>query len=526
MIRLLLFNIVLCLSFQGAAQTAFYTDFDEDMDKYYPKTEKDEAVYGIELLQPQWVEGISGRALDLSENAALRKPLVLDSLGVPKYGKIDDLSVQIWVKTLNGAHQGTPVVGNMLDEDTKGPGWKIFTQPTGAWGVILSDGKKTYTYQPNAPRQAINDGKWHQIAFSINKEKGEVWFFLDGENVAIYNTEGLGSLENENRTVIGGSYEYFEWESSGHWTAFNGYIDEVSINNVFDNVETIKKNYSRFKSLPTDEILISPLRVMVWNIWHGGRRLGKHVGVQRIVETIKESQADVIGLIETYGSGEIIADSLGYHFYLISSNLSIMSRYPIKETIKAFHSFNFGGAILDVGNNRELVLLNTWLHYLPDYRSRVTKGETTSDKLVEAEKETRHSEIKSILKEIQPIISNYNNAPIIMLGDFNCGSHLDWIEETKNIHYNYVVEWPVSLEMEKAGFNDSFRELNTNPLLSQGLTWTPRAATSSVKYGVCDRIDYIYYKGKLNPIESKVIDYHPIMFPSDHAAVITVFEMD
>ncbi len=30
-------------------------------------------------------------------------------------------------------------------------------------GVILSDGKNTYTYQPNAPRQAINDEEWHQL---------------------------------------------------------------------------------------------------------------------------------------------------------------------------------------------------------------------------------------------------------------------------------------------------------------------------------------------------------------------------
>ena len=77
--------------------------------------------------------------------------------------------------------------------------------------------------------------------------------------------------------------------------------------------------------------------------------------------------------------------------------------------------------------------------------------------------------------------------------------------------------------MNEAGCKDSFRELHMNPLLDPGLTWTPRAATSSTEYGLRDRIDYIYYRGNLKPIESKVIDYHPIMFPSDHAAVISVF---
>jgi len=80
--------------------------------------------------------------------------------------------------------------------------------------------------------------------------------------------------------------------------------------------------------------------------------------------------------------------------------------------------------------------------------------------------------------------------------------------------------------MQKAGLIDSYRELHINPLTDPGLTWTPTAATSSDKYGLRDRIDYIYYKGAgLCPIESKVIDYHPIMFPSDHAAVQTIFQL-
>ena len=514
------------VSLQAIAQSNFYMGFDESVEKYYPEIDKNEAVYVTDLQHPQWIHGVSGRALDLSEHAVLRKPLVLDSLETPVYSRSTDLSVQVWVKTVINAHQGTPIVGNKKDGDVKEAGWTIYTQPSGAWGVNISDGKNSFTYRPNAPRQAINDGEWHQLAFSINREKEEVWFFMDGKNVGIYNIAGLGSLENNLRTVVGGTDEYMEYGSFGQWTAFNGYLDEVRIDNTFNDTESIKRNYEQYKVFQESEVLSSPLRVMVWNIWHGGRRYGKHVGVQRVIETIKKAQPDVIGLIETYGSGEIIADSLGYYFYLISSNLSIMSRFPIKETVKAFRPFNFGGVILDVGNNRELAFLDTWLHYLPVNSSNITDHETTSEELVKAEGKTRHSEIKSILKEIKPIISNSEEIPVVMVGDFNVGSHLDWTTETKQIHYNYVVEWPVSIEMEKAGFKDSFRELNINPLLDLGLTWTPRAATSSTKYGLRDRIDYIYYQGNIKPIESKVIDYHPIMFPSDHAAVLTVFEYE
>ena len=524
--RIFVLIVAVGLSFSIHAQTHFYTGFDKGMEKYYPVRDKSEAVYVMELQRPQWVEGISGRALDLSENAVLRKPLIIDSLETPAYDKGQNLSVQLWVKTLQGAPQGTPVAGNRKDGERKEAGWSIFTQANGAWGVILSDGKKTYTYKPNVPRQAINDGQWHQLAFSLNREKGEVWFYFDGKNVAIYNVSGLGGLNSKMQTVIGGTDEYMEWGSYGQWTAFNGYVDEASIKNSYENAEKIANDYARFMPLEEPEVLVAPLRTMVWNIWHGGRRYGKHVGVERVIQTIKEAQPDVVGLIETYGSGEIIADSLGYHFYLISSNLSIMSRFPIKETIKAFRSFNFGGAVLDMGNNRELVFLDTWLHYLPGKSTEITEKKMSAKELIEAEGKTRHSEIKSILKEIDPILSKSKETPVIMLGDFNVGSHLDWTEEARHIHYDYVIEWPVSIEMEKAGFRDSYRELHTNPLLDPGLTWTPRAATSSTKYGLRDRIDYIYFQGRMKPIESKVIDYHPIMFPSDHAGVLSVFELE
>lgn len=88
-----------------SAQTRFYTGFEGDAEKYYPKVEKEAAVYVSELQRPAWVAGVSGRALDLSANAALRQPLVVDSLETPDYSASADLSVCVWVKTLPGAKQ-------------------------------------------------------------------------------------------------------------------------------------------------------------------------------------------------------------------------------------------------------------------------------------------------------------------------------------------------------------------------------------------------------------------------------------
>lgn len=508
------------------AQSDFYTGFDDNLDFFYPSTSHSEAVYVTQLQRPQFVQGLQGKALDLSENAVLRMPLAIDTLSAPSYAKENSLTIKVWVKTLLNARQGTVIIGNKEEGDLKSAGWMIYSQESGAWAVNLSDGKSAYNYRPTTPRQAINDGQWHQLAFSVNRENEEVWFYMDGKNVAIYNTPGLGSFSSKKRTIVGGTDQYWEYGSQGQWTAFNGFLDEVSIHQGYEDANKIRADFRRFyPSENTIEQAPTSIRTLVWNIWHGGRRYGKHVGVNRVIETIKEAQPDIVGLIETYGSGEIIADSLGYHFYLISSNLSIMSRFTIKETIRAFRPFNFGGAILDLGDQKELAFLDTWLHYLPGYGGNVVKQVMSAEELVKDEAKTRQAEVEEILKEIKPIIKNSNKVPVVMVGDFNSGSHLDWTEETRKIHYDYTIEWPVSLAMEKAGFEDSYRKMHINPLLDPGMTWTPRAATSSTKYGLRDRIDYIYYQGKLKPLESKVVDYHPIMFPSDHAGVITVFEL-
>ncbi|MGO4288164.1 LamG-like jellyroll fold domain-containing protein [Chitinophaga sp. RAB17] len=509
------------------AQSPVYVlDFDRNSFKEVI-TPAAEAVYTVDLQQSQFSTGLSGYALDLSANAILRRPIKLDKTALPSFNEKSSFSVQIWVKTLPGALMGTPLMGNKKSGDFNTAGWQIYSQENGAWAFILQDGKNRYDYKPTAQRQKINDGKWHQIVFTVNRTKREVWMYLDGENVAIYNTPGAGSFESEQATVVGGSDEKWEYGSNAQWDAFNGFIDDVKIWNQVITPEAVHQLYVNYFPEPAANKPLEPkqLKVLSWNIWHGGHRYGQYVGLQRLIETIKSTNADIVGLIETYGSGEVIADSLGYYFYLISSNLSIMSRFPITTTVIADKPFNFGGVKLKISPDRELLFFDTWLHYLPDYGDSVVNKHKAAAALIDDESATRQAEMTSILALIQPLLKNTAQVPVIMSGDFNIGSHLDWTPATSAIHYNLAVEWPESKAMMSAGFTDSYRQLHIDPLLDPGLTWSPRAATSSTKYGMRDRIDFIYYKGgSLQPIISRVIDYHPVMFPSDHAAVMTVFD--
>ena len=528
--KLITITVLALLGYQinaSAQKPVFYLNFDDFNIKEKP-VNKDSATYISDLQQSQYSKGLSGSALDLSANAVLRMPVRLNKGDLPGFSKKSSFSVQIWVKTIPNARLGTPLMGNKIADDLATVGWQIYTQENGAWALILNDGKHRYDYKPTAERQRINDGKWHQIIFTLQRNKQEVWMYLDGKNTAIYNCPDLNDLETSFSTVVGGSDEKFEYGSSGQWNAFNGFIDEIKVWDEAIAPAEVQKQYLQFfPNAIAKEESADPahLKVLSWNIWHGGHRYGQVVGLERVIETIKSSHADIIGLVETYGSGEVIADSLGYYFYLISSNLSVMSRYPITETIREFRPFNFGGVKLALSADKKLVYFNTWLNYLPDVDASIRVAHKNADELIKDEAATRHAEIKEILKRIDPYLKNADNLPVIMGGDFNMGSHLDWTAETSAIHYNLVVEWPESKEMLRAGFLDSYRQLHMNPLLDPGLTWGVRAATNTNLYGLRDRIDFIYYKGKnINPIASKVIDYHPVMFPSDHAAVVTLFQ--
>jgi len=527
--KILFFFFALVFRVTAQEPVLYYSFDDEKID--FPRIEKD--LSGSEYTHvgftPTYSRGLKGLALDLTSDVAVRIPVAVDSLKTPSYDR--SFSVSLWVRTKPQERQGTPIMGNKKNNDKTSAGWLIGTNAEGAWYFNISDGKTVYDYEPTSQRQSINDGNWHQIAFSLDYEKQEIWFYLDGRNVAVYNVEGLKTAVSPLKTVIGGSDEYSDWGSRREWTAFNGLIDEVAIYDRAVSKENIKNIYNRFIEKKSDnyseEIPPSKLKVQVWNIWHGGHRFGENVGVERVVDVLKKENADVIGIIETYGSGAIIADSLGYYFYLISSNLSIMSRYPIDNTIKIFQNFNSGGAVLDLGQNRKIAFVDVWLHWLPDMCDLFRKETVLADFLNE-DRKTRQTELNAILSDIKPYANNADNIPVFVVGDFNCGSHLDWNKETSAIHDGLVIDWQTSRLMLDAGFQDSFRVMNPDPLADPGFTWSPLINNATVNQNcIRDRIDFIYYKGQgVLPYYSKTIDHHPVFWPSDHGSLVSYFYLN
>jgi hypothetical protein len=285
------------------------------------------------------------------------------------------------------------------------------------------------------------------------------------------------------------------------------------------------------------------LKVLVWNIWHGGNdeSLPKD-GRPSVIEVIKTSKADLVLMIETYGSAPLISDSTGLDFHLISSNLSIYSRFPIGKKLAfsdAVSAFNFGGVEILAYDSIPVVVFDTWLHYLPD--TRLAPTHLPEDSILAWENRgSRDDEVFKIIHSIEDYINNSENVPIILGGDLNSHSHLDWTKATKDTfnHGGAVVNWTISRALTDAGFKDSFRELHPDPLRNLGTTWISGLdENGNFGYGKQDRIDYLYYKGsKLQPVQAESYVVPPgetlkfrdkeIMYPSDHGFVLVTFEIE
>lgn len=269
------------------------------------------------------------------------------------------------------------------------------------------------------------------------------------------------------------------------------------------------------------------IKIMTWNIWHGGIH-GSEVdefikdtaNTINVFKVLKREDPDILFMQETYCCGMDIAKQAGYsHSWRGSSNLSIHSKYPIVDTLKIYKPFNSHAVVIDV-KGEKILCINLWLHYLPDYFQDIKK--LSPDSLIIGEGTTRLKEITAILNSTDSLGETLN-MPIIVGGDFNSGSHLDWVESTKTSHYNKVVEWPVSKLMEKRGYRDSFREANLDPTKTLDGTWG--FLSDEI---ISDRIDFIYYKGdNIKTKYSKIVKDDPTdgFFNSDHRAILSILEL-
>lgn len=324
----------------------------------------------------------------------------------------------------------------------------------------------------------------------------------------------------------------------------------------------VQDNEVQTKPGITDGQSATSLKVMTWNIW--GRlnqdpryTIDNKTARERTIEIIRESGADIIAMIETYGSAADIAAALKFHHYTpaADANLCIFSRYPLTdiEPLKGLSSFSFIAATATLPSGQKVRVYDIWLTSSGRHIVEIKNNELSDEKFCEGD-DVRFEQLKKFLDhdDLRQHLANSDNVPVIVAGDFNCVSHLDHTVVTQHSQLNQsrILPIKVSKAMYKAGFSDTFRESNPDIFESTlGHTWTtvgmgyvyekgkgfvPVEENPEPEYrDPYARIDYIYSIGpRLQAINSTVITHHPSQsarsfpeFPSDHAAVLTEFRI-
>ncbi|RDA96211.1 hypothetical protein CP533_1700 [Ophiocordyceps camponoti-saundersi (nom. inval.)] len=280
--------------------------------------------------------------------------------------------------------------------------------------------------------------------------------------------------------------------------------------------------------------LVEKLCVMSYNLWVGGTFINDYARKQ--ARFLADSNCDIIGVQETEGfHAKRIAYMMGYHV-LQGRDASILSRYPIVETMAQTQAGV--GARIQLGDaDSQVIIWNAHLAY-QDYGPYSFCYDKKSAKAVvdDENKVGRGPQLREVLKAMAPQIANAGHVPVLLVGDFNAPSHLDYTPATKAKHCGAgKVEWPTSVEPVKAGLVDSFRAFYPDPAAEPGITWSPINPTNNQydKPEPQDRIDFIYHKGLevLRSSTAMVGKPHPNPdsanneWTTDHKAVITLFRV-
>jgi len=256
-------------------------------------------------------------------------------------------------------------------------------------------------------------------------------------------------------------------------------------------------------------------------------------GFDHIINAIITSKADVIALSEVrnYHGKDLhqrIVEALakkGHTFYgkYAGGDAGLISRFSIKNARAVSDSTKHEqGCIiaytLELPGKQEVIVCSAHLDY-KNFAIYLPRGyDPNTFKIIDTNGDGQPGAVTDIAqlhkidlasKRDETIASfikfskKHSDTPVILAGDFNECSHLDWTQKTKNLysHNGVVIEWKNSLALTRAGFTDSFREIYPNPLTHWGATWPSDAAgkksTSwAPKADERDRIDFIYYNKK------------------------------
>lgn len=282
------------------------------------------------------------------------------------------------------------------------------------------------------------------------------------------------------------------------------------------------------------------IKFLVWNVQKGSNPYEK--GPEKTLKVIQDSKAEIILMQESYdikGSrpklGKWIADQLKWNYYQgKSAHLCVISKFPIEKTY--YHSsWNGVGARLKTTSG-DIVVWSCWLDYKANLKRYVynTENPTLAGALAcETTQSSRAKQTKSLFSSFKKHSHLDADVPVIIGGDWNSPSHLDYTEANKHLNKGLVIPIPSSVIFEENGFLDAYREFYPDVVKHPGNTWSPLYQRVEDE----QRIDRLYFKSTRSKkitvnsveilpkqLENKSIPSAKRNFPSDHAGLLVTLE--
>ncbi len=249
------------------------------------------------------------------------------------------------------------------------------------------------------------------------------------------------------------------------------------------------------------------LSLLVFNVEYGGTRATDAV--------MADLDADVVAVLESYNRLPKIAEAAGYPYYNVG--LQLLSKYPILEPSGADGLYAF----IEVRPGEAVAIVNAHLDYVRDGPDRLARGVPVAQVLA-TEREVRLSSMQTLLPSAVQLMGA--EWPVLVTGDFNEPSHLDWTAATADQHGGLgPMAWPVSEALVEAGLRDAYRSAHPDPVTHPGHTWGGVAGNPSTPR----RIDYAYVGGPVEVVSSELVgergadgvDRGYPRWTSDHRAV-------
>jgi endonuclease/exonuclease/phosphatase family metal-dependent hydrolase len=289
------------------------------------------------------------------------------------------------------------------------------------------------------------------------------------------------------------------------------------------------------------------LRVLVWNIQRGANHFTD--GPEKALALIRDVAPDVCLLQESYDIdgqrptlGRWLAAQLGWNQHQGESpHLSVLTPLAMETTF--FHEpWHALGARLRDAKGRTFVAYSIWIDYraYTPHHLRDNPGATDAELLAcETDGSDRFDQARAIIAHLDETghlgADGAGPLPLLVGGDWNCPSHLDWTAEAAKVfRFRRPLPLPVSLAMAEAGFADAFRAVHPEAVRVPGITWSPLDRGTLARPETAERIDRLYVLdarsgSQLRPVRAEVlprtledssIPQADRRFPSDHGAVV------